>query len=178
MTPWALLMEYDGGTFAGWQRQEGVLSVQQVLEDAASRITGAPAPSFVAGRTDAGVHAAGQVAMLALPERMDADRVREALNFHMKPHPVVVVQAAPAPPGWNPRFSAVGRAYRYRILHRRARPALLAGRVWHHPHRLDVPMRCKRVRSICWGGMILRPSARRRARPRARCGRWTGWMSA
>jgi tRNA pseudouridine38-40 synthase len=137
MTPWALLIEYDGGPFAGWQRQDGVLSVQQVLEDAANCITGLPAPSFVAGRTDAGVHAAGQVAMLDLPDSMDARRVRDALNFHMKPHPVVVLQAAPAPPNWNPRFSATGRSYRYLILNRRARPALLAGRVWHLPHPVD-----------------------------------------
>jgi tRNA pseudouridine38-40 synthase len=137
MREWALLIEYDGGPFAGWQRQDGVLSVQQVLEDAATRISGLPAPSAVAGRTDAGVHAAGQVAMLAMPDGMDANRVRDALNFHMKPFPVVVLQAAPAPPDWNPRFSAAGRSYRYRILNRRARPALLAGRVWHLPHPVD-----------------------------------------
>jgi tRNA pseudouridine38-40 synthase len=138
MRDWALLIEYDGGPFAGWQRQNGVLTVQQVLEEAASRIAGAPAASFVAGRTDAGVHAAGQVAMLALPVGMDARRVRDALNFHLKPYPVVVLQAAPAPPDWNPRFSATGRSYRYLILNRRARPALLAGRVWHLPHPVDV----------------------------------------
>jgi tRNA pseudouridine38-40 synthase len=137
MTAWALLIEYDGGPFSGWQRQDGVLSVQQVLEDAAFRISGVPAPSAVAGRTDAGVHASAQVAMLALPDHLDARRVRDALNFHMKPHPVAVLQAAPALPGWNPRFSATGRAYRYLILNRRARPALLAGRVWHWPHPLD-----------------------------------------
>lgn len=137
MIEWALLMEYDGGPFAGWQRQDGVPSVQQALEEAAGRISGAVLPSVAAGRTDSGVHAAGQVAMLALPERLDARRVRDALNFHLKPQPVVVLQAAPAAPGWNPRFSAAGRSYRYRILNRRARPALLAGRVWHLPHRLD-----------------------------------------
>jgi tRNA pseudouridine38-40 synthase len=137
MTPWALLIEYDGTPFSGWQRQDGVISVQAVLEDAAQRITGLPTPSVVAGRTDAGVHAAAQVAMLALPDRMGARQVRDALNFHMKPHPVVVLQAAPAAPDWNPRFSAIGRSYRYRILNRRARPALLAGRVWHLPHPLD-----------------------------------------
>jgi tRNA pseudouridine38-40 synthase len=138
MALWALLLEYDGTPFAGWQRQDGAPSVQQALEEAAARISGTATSSVVAGRTDAGVHASGQVAMLALPERLDARRVRDALNFHLKPAPVVVVQAALAPPGWNPRFSAVGRAYCYRILNRRARPALLAGRVWHQPHPLDV----------------------------------------
>jgi tRNA pseudouridine38-40 synthase len=138
MALWALLLEYDGAPFAGWQRQDGAPSVQQALEEAAARISGTATSSVVAGRTDAGVHASGQVAMLALPERLDARRVRDGLNFHLKPAPVVVVQAALAPPGWNPRFSAVGRAYSYRILNRRARPALLAGRVWHQPHPLDV----------------------------------------
>lgn len=135
---WALHLEYHGAPFVGWQRQGVGLSVQQVLEEAASRLSGgAPVASVVAGRTDAGVHAAAQVAQLALPDGLPADRVRDALNFHMKPHPVVVVRAAPAPPGWNARFSAVGRAYRYRILNRRARPALEAGRVWHVERPLD-----------------------------------------
>ena len=133
----ALLMEYDGAPFAGWQRQDGVLTVQEVLEEAAQRFTGVVSPSVVAGRTDAGVHAARQVAMLDLPDRFSTERIREALNFHMKPHPVVVLAAEPAPPGWNPRFSAIGRSYEYRILNRRPRPALEAGRVWHLPHALD-----------------------------------------
>ena len=137
MTHWALLIEYDGASFSGWQRQDGQPTVQALLEEAAERLTGMPTPSIVAGRTDAGVHAAGQVAMVPLPDRFSAERVREALNYHMKPHPVVVLRAAIAPEGWNPRFSAVGRAYRYRILNRRARPALLLGRVWHVPHALD-----------------------------------------
>ena len=138
MRPWALLMEYDGTGLAGWQIQAGPVTVQGLLEAAASRLNGGMhTPSAVAGRTDAGVHAAGQVAMLALPERHRADQVRDALNFHLRPHPVVVLRAVVAPPGWNPRFSAVGRAYRYRILNRRARPGLEAGRVWHVERDLD-----------------------------------------
>jgi tRNA pseudouridine38-40 synthase len=138
MAVWALKVEYDGTPFVGWQRQDNGLSVQQVLEAAAMRLTGgAPVATTVAGRTDAGVHAEAQVAQLALDCRLGADRLREALNFHMKPHPVAVLRAAPAPEGWNARFSAVGRAYRYRILNRRARPALQVGRVWHLPAPLD-----------------------------------------
>ncbi len=133
----ALLIEYDGGPFAGWQRQNGVLTVQQVLEEAAERLTGAPVSSAVAGRTDAGVHAAGQVAMVALPCRFSPDRVRDALNFHMKPHPVVVLHAALAPPDWHPRFSAVHRCYDYRMLNRRPRPGLALGRVWHVQYPMD-----------------------------------------
>ncbi len=139
MTLWALKLEYHGAPFVGWQRQGELLSVQSVLEAAAARLNGnAPVASIVAGRTDAGVHAAGQVAQITLRDGFDAIRVREALNFHMKPHPVVVIQAAAAPEGWNARFSAIRRSYRYRILNRRARPALGMGVVWHVPMTLDV----------------------------------------
>jgi tRNA pseudouridine38-40 synthase len=135
---WALLLEYDGAPFVGWQRQANGLSVQQVLEEAADRLNGvAPVASIVAGRTDAGVHAAAQVAQIELPDRFSPAKLRDALNYHMKPHPVVVLRAAPAPEGWNARFSAIRRCYRYRILNRRARPALLLGRVWHVAAPLD-----------------------------------------
>jgi len=135
---WALQLEYDGRPFVGWQRQENGLSVQQVLEEAAARLAGGAAvASIVAGRTDAGVHAAGQVAQLALPDRYDARKLRDALNYHMKPHPVVVLQAATAPSDWNARFSAIRRRYRFLILNRRARPALQEGRVWHVAAPLD-----------------------------------------
>jgi tRNA pseudouridine38-40 synthase len=140
----ALLMEYDGGGFVGWQSQGaragGGVAVQDVLQAAASRLAGgSPVPAAAAGRTDAGVHAAGQVAMLELPGDWRPDKLRDALNYHLRPHPVVVVRAAAAPAGWHPRFSAIGRAYRFLILNRRARPALLAGRVWHIDRPLDAP---------------------------------------
>ena len=135
----ALLLEYDGTAYVGWQHQSGDgLAVQDVLEGAAGNLAhGAPVPSTIAGRTDAGVHAEGQVALIELPGDWAAGKVRDALNFHMKPHPVVVLRAALAPAAWNPRFSAIGRAYRYRILNRRPRPALLRGRVWHVDRALD-----------------------------------------
>ncbi len=135
---WALLLEYDGGPFVGWQRQDSGLSIQEVVEAAAARLNhDAPVAATVAGRTDSGVHAAGQVVILKLPAAFKARQVRDALNYHMKPHPVVVVRAVPAPDGWNPRFSAVLRSYRYQIINRRARPALLAGRAWHVGAPLD-----------------------------------------
>ena len=135
----ALLIEYDGSRYVGWQSQSGAgAAVQDVLEAAAAKLAhGAPVASTVAGRTDAGVHAEAQVAMIELPGEWRPDKVRDALNFHMKPNPVVVLRAALAPEGWNPRFSAVGRAYRYRILNRRPRPALLLHRVWHVDQKLD-----------------------------------------
>jgi len=137
MPLWALLLEYDGAPFVGWQRQAQGISVQDVLENAAAKLNhGDRVTTIVAGRTDAGVHAEAQVAQLALAG-FTADKLRDALNYHMKPWPVAVLRAAPAPEGWNARFSAVRRIYRYRILNRRSRPALDAGRVWHVPARLD-----------------------------------------
>ena len=138
----ALLIEYDGTGFVGWQSQRAGagLAIQDVLEAAAARLAGgAKVATAVAGRTDAGVHAAGQVALLELPVTFPPARLAAALNFHLKPHAVAVRRAAAAPSGWHPRFSATGRAYRYVILNRRARPALLAGRVWHVAAPLDVP---------------------------------------
>lgn len=138
MTRWALLLEYDGTPFVGWQRQNNGLSVQEVLELAASHLNaGQPIASTVAGRTDAGVHAEGQVAHIDLPDWYGAKAVRDALNFHMKPHPIVVLNAAAVPMEWSARFSANRRAYRFRILNRRSRPALAAGRVWHVPTPLN-----------------------------------------
>lgn len=139
LVDWALLIEYDGAGFHGWQLQDGPTTVQSVLERAASRLTGGVRHnSIAAGRTDAGVHALGQVAKLPLPARYAAHQVRDALNFHMRPHPVAVLAAAPAPAGWNPRFSAIGRSYEYRILTRPARPTLTRGHVWHIDHPLDL----------------------------------------
>ncbi len=138
MTKWALKLEYDGTAFVGWQRQDSGIALQEVLEQAATNLNkGAPVASIVAGRTDSGVHAEGQVAMIELPEGYRPRQVRDALNYHMKPHLLVVREAAEAPEGWNPRFSAIHRAYRYRILNRRARPALMEGQVWHVAAPLD-----------------------------------------
>ncbi len=138
MTRWALLLEYDGTPFAGWQRQAGLPTVQAVLEAAAARLAdGEPVPVTAAGRTDTGVHAAGQVAHLDLARPITPEHLCEALGFHMRPHPVTVLRAAVVPPDWSARFSATGRAYRYVVLNRRARPALDAGRVWHVARPLD-----------------------------------------
>ena len=168
MPLYALTLEYDGGPFVGWQRQENGLSVQQVLEEAAAQLNGGVVPASVAaGRTDAGVHAEGQVAQLGIDRDLPPERLREALNFHTRPHPVAVLAAALAPAGWNARFSAIRRGYRYRILNRRARPALeragsgMCSGGW-------MRRRCMRRRRGCWGSMISRPSAPRPARRRAR----------
>lgn len=137
---WAVQIEYDGRSFVGWQRQASGLSVQQVLEDAAGRLAaGRTVTSITAGRTDAGVHATGQVAHLDFPEDMmlTGSKVRDALNFHMKPHPVAILHAVPVDRAWNARFSANRRFYRYRIVNRRGRLALDQGRVWLVKRSLD-----------------------------------------
>lgn len=138
MPRYALLLEYDGTGFVGWQAQANGISVQSVLEAAAVNLAcGGPVATVVAGRTDAGVHASGQVAQLDLPVARAPTTLQGALNFHLRPHPVVVVRAALVDGAWNARFAAISRAYVYRILNRRAPPALLANRVWHVPHALD-----------------------------------------
>lgn len=122
----------------GWQRQKHGLAIQQVLEEAGAKICGGEMPAAVAsGRTDAGVHALGQMVQMELPE-FSPHRLREALNYHLKPHPVVVLRAAVAPEGWNARFSAISRSYRYIISNRAAFPALEANRVWHVRQALDI----------------------------------------
>ena len=138
MPRYALLVEYDGAPFVGWQRQSSGLSVQQVLEEAAASLAGGePVRMMASGRTDAGVHAVGQVVQLDLARDLPPERLREALNFHSRQHPVSVLRVARAPEDWSARFSCIKRGYRYRILNRRARPALEAGRMWHLALPLD-----------------------------------------
>jgi len=132
-----LTIEYDGAPFVGWQRQDNGFSVQQALEDAVFRFCGERATVHGAGRTDAGVHAAGQVAHLDLQRAWAPATVRDALNFHLKPAPIAVLAAEPAAPDFHARFSARLRRYRYRILARPAPPALDRGRVWWVPVPLD-----------------------------------------
>ncbi len=134
-----MALEYDGTGFVGWQRQITGASVQLVLEEALGRLDGRPVASVAAGRTDAGVHALAQVAHADLDRTITPERMVAAVNYHLKPHPVAVLRAAPVPGTWSARFSATGRAYRYRILNRPARAALQMHRAWHVPRPLDVP---------------------------------------
>ncbi len=137
MISWALEIEYDGTPFMGWQRQKHGLAIQQIIEEAAAKLCAGVAPAaLAAGRTDAGVHALGQIVQLDLPE-LAPHRIREAMNYHLKPHPIAVLRAAPAPPEWSARFSAIFRRYRYIISNRPALPALRVDRVWHVAQPLD-----------------------------------------
>jgi tRNA pseudouridine38-40 synthase len=130
-------VEYDGGPFVGWQRQDTGPSIQAALEEAIFAFTGERLQVRGAGRTDAGVHARGQVAHFDLAAEKPTDEVRGALNFHLRPHPIVVPTVELAAPGFHARFSATWRRYRYRILNRRAPAALDRSQVWHVPVPLD-----------------------------------------
>lgn len=134
---WKLIIEYDGAPFAGWQRQENGPSVQQALEDAVFRFCGERRAVHGAGRTDAGVHAAGQVAHVDIARITPAPTIRNALNFHLRPAPVVVLEAVMVSDDFHARFSARARRYRYRIIDRPSPPALDRGRVWWTPSPLD-----------------------------------------
>jgi tRNA pseudouridine38-40 synthase len=137
MPRYRILIEYDGTPFLGWQRQAAGASVQGALEEALIRFCGEATAVRGAGRTDAGVHALAQVAHFDLAKDWDPFRVREALNFHLKPAPVVVLDCALAAADFDARYSATARHYRYRILNRRAPPALECDRVWWVPVPLD-----------------------------------------
>lgn len=137
MPRYRLLLEYDGSAFVGWQRQAQALSVQEALEQAIFAFSGERPEVVAAGRTDAGVHATGQVAHFDLARPLPPERVMGALNAHLQPHPVAVLDVRIVDETFHARFSAIERRYLYRILNRRAPPVLDRGRVWHIVRPLD-----------------------------------------
>ena len=137
MTRWRVTVEYDGAPFMGWQRQDHGPSVQEVLEHALFRMTGELATLHAAGRTDAGVHALAMSAHVDVVKTLTEHRLREGLNALVRPAPVSVTEVDAVADDWHARFSCVGRRYLYRILNRRAPPALLHGKVWHVAVELD-----------------------------------------
>lgn len=137
MSRYKLVIEYDGAPFVGWQVQDNGPSVQGALEAAVLAFCGESASVRGAGRTDAGVHALGQVAHLDLTRDWDTDTVRDAINAHLKPRPIAVLSAEIAPAAFDARFSALKRHYLYRIANRRAPLALDAARAWRVARPLD-----------------------------------------
>lgn len=137
MPRYRLTIEYDGGPFVGFQRQTNGPSIQAALERAIKLFCGETATVTGAGRTDAGVHALGQVVHLDLAREWKPQKICDALNFHLRPAPVTALAAEEVPADFHARLSATRRSYLFRILDRRAPPALEAGRVWHVGHRLD-----------------------------------------
>ena len=137
MPRYKLTIEYDGSPFVGWQVQDNGPSVQGVLTEAIAAFTGERVVVAGAGRTDAGVHARGQVAHVDLAKDWDGDTVRDAVNFHLRPRPIAVLTAEQVAENFDARFSATKRHYLYRIVNRRADLALDQTRAWRVPRPLD-----------------------------------------
>ncbi len=134
---YCITVEYDGGPFSGWQRQENGPSVQAALEQAVLNLSAEQVTVTGAGRTDAGVHALGQVAHFDLEKIFAPEKLRDALNHHLRPNPVVILEASTVSDDFQARFSATSRLYLFRILNRRAPPVLERGRAWHVVRALD-----------------------------------------
>ncbi len=137
MPRYRLILEYDGTPFVGWQVQAAGASVQGQLAKAIAKFCSETADVRGAGRTDSGVHALGQVAHFDLVRDWPPETVRAAVNFHLKPDPIAILDCAVVADDFDARFSAIGRHYRYRILCRPAPPVLDHVRVGWVPHRLD-----------------------------------------
>jgi tRNA pseudouridine38-40 synthase len=137
MPRYKLTVEYDGRPFAGWQIQADQLTVQGLLTAAVEALSGDKTLVQGAGRTDAGVHARAQVAHADLTKEWDTDTIRDALNAHLRPHPIAILVAERAADDFNARTSAIRRHYLYRIINRRADLTLEAGRAWRVPRPLD-----------------------------------------
>ncbi|MBI2241652.1 MAG: tRNA pseudouridine(38-40) synthase TruA [Magnetospirillum gryphiswaldense] len=137
MPRFKLLVEYHGTPYVGWQRQDNGPSIQGELEKAIFKLAGEQVTVTAAGRTDAGVHATGQVAHFDLDKDFTADRVQGGLNFHLKPHPIAIRAAEQVNEDFHARFSAQGRSYLYRIVNRRAPLAIDADRAWWVAVKLD-----------------------------------------
>jgi tRNA pseudouridine38-40 synthase len=137
MPRYKLTIEYDGTPFIGWQAQDSGVSVQGVITDAVAAFAGERAAVAGAGRTDTGVHALGQVAHVDLAREWDGGTVRDALNSHLRPHPVAVLTAERVAEEFDARFSAIKRHYIYRVVNRRADLTLEQNRAWRVPRPLD-----------------------------------------
>ena len=138
MTRWKLTVEYDGGPFMGWQRQDNDPSVQGRIEAAIFQMTSEKATVHGAGRTDSGVHALAMSAHADIAKPFTAHRLRDGLNALVRPDPIAILAASEVADDWHARFSCIGRRYEYRILNRRAPPAVERGKLWHIPSPLDV----------------------------------------
>jgi tRNA pseudouridine38-40 synthase len=137
VTRFALTLEFDGGPFMGLQRQAHGPSIQQAVEEAVLAITGEQATMHAAGRTDAGVHAIAMRAHVDIARDIAPFRLQEALNAKLRPAPIAVIACEVVADDWHARFSCIGRAYRYRIVNRRAPLTLARGQAWLVPGPLD-----------------------------------------
>ena len=137
-TRWKITIEYDGQPFVGWQRQNNGSTIQEAIENAIHAFSQESVTLYGAGRTDSGVHALGQSAHFDLSCTTSPDTVRDAINFHLRPLPIVILNVEKTYANFHARVDAVARHYKYRILNRRSPPTIDIGRVWHIPHKLDI----------------------------------------
>lgn len=137
MTRFALTIEFDGGPYMGWQRQDHGPTVQGAVEEAINKVTGEQVLVYSAGRTDAGVHALGMRAHVDIEKDISAFRLTGAINAHLVPHPIAIIGCEVVPDEWHARYSCTGRAYEYRIVNRRAPLTVERGRAWRIGPMLD-----------------------------------------
>ena len=130
MNNYKIIVEYDGTNFVGWQQQENGQSIQAVLQNAAFKLSGEKVTIFGAGRTDAGVHAYGQVASFTINKKIETDVIRDGLNQHLRPHPISVQKAELVDSKFHARFSAIKRWYEYKIINRRPPLTIDINRAW------------------------------------------------
>ena len=138
MPKFKITIEYEGSDFVGWQKQENGLSIQETIEDAVYKLTGETVTLFGAGRTDAGVHAKGQVAHFDLIKYFESDEIRDGLNQHLRPLPIAIIDAAEAGSDFHARFSAKKRSYEYLIINRRSPLTINKNRAWCVFKKLDL----------------------------------------
>ena len=138
MPKYKITIEYDGTNLVGWQKQPNQASIQSILEDAIFYLSQEHVDLTAAGRTDAGVHALGQVAHFELKKDFTENNIRQGINFHIKNKSVAVVAVEKVLADFSARFSAKKRYYKYAILNRSSVPALDRNRVWHVPQELDI----------------------------------------
>jgi tRNA pseudouridine38-40 synthase len=148
MPRYALKIEYHGAPFSGWQRQKSQASVQQEIETALRKLEPDAPDIAAAGRTDAGVHATAQVAHCDLFKDWDPFRLSEALNFHLKPQPIAIVDVSSVPADFHARFSAIERRYLFRLISRRAPLTHDSGLAWRVPHSLNLGLMQEAARHL------------------------------
>tara|TARA_A100001015_G_C14952914_1_gene697509 strand:+ start:29 stop:763 length:735 start_codon:yes stop_codon:yes gene_type:complete len=138
MHNYKITIEYEGTNFVGWQRQENGLSIQQLIEESIQKLSNKKTTIFGAGRTDAGVHAKGQVASFELDNNLDTDTIRDGLNHHLRPHPIAIISTEKVDNDFNARFSAKLRHYEYRVVNRRPPLTLENNRLWCVHKKIDL----------------------------------------
>ena len=138
MYNYKIIIEYDGTNFVGWQQQENGESIQSALQEALIKLSNEEVTIFGAGRTDAGVHAFGQVASFSLSKKIETDVIRDGLNQHLRPKPIAIQKAELVEDDFHARFSAKKRWYEYKIINRRPPLTIDLNRAWCVYKNLDI----------------------------------------